>query len=203
MISYILLIISIILVVIGYLLLIVSYFTNKNKKKDITGADQVQKLLIDDSAINLIEDKEAYFSHYNIKRNIVKLKSKTYNGRDVFSLAVASFLSGYSLVKNNIFNYIAFIFKELKIFSFIPFITIIMSYLVSNSGDSKIAIVIFIVALVYLYLINSINTEAIDRVKLNDMDINKVMSIFNKISTIFFISILVQMLRLIVIILNI
>ena len=169
MISYILLISSIILVILGYFLLVFIYLFNNNKTKDITAADQVQKILDDDNAINLIEDKDALFSHYNIKRDIVKLKTKTYNSKNIFSLAIATLLSGYSLVKNNILNYISYIFKELKIISFIPFI----------------------------------NIEAVDKLKIKDEDINKVLNIISKVTTIFFISTLVQIIRLVVIILNI
>ena len=203
MISYILLIISIIFVFFGYILLIFTYFLNKNKTKNITAADQVQKILDDDNAINLIEDSDAYFSHYNIKRDIVKLKSKTYNSKSIFSIAIASLLAGYSLVKNNILKYISYIFKELKIFSFIPLITIILSYLVTNSGDSKIAIVIFIIVAIYQYIINTINMEAVEKIKIKDKDINKVLNNVSKVTTIFFISTLVQIIRLVVIIMNI
>ena len=203
MISYILLIISIIITILGYLLLIFTYLLNKNKTKDITASDQVLKILDDENAINLIEDKDAYFSHYNIKRDIVKLKTKTFNSKDIFSISIATLLSSYSLIKNNFFKYISYIFKEIKFFSIIPLITIILSYIVQNSGDSKIAIVIFIIIAIYQYLINTINTEAINKLNIEDKDINKILNIINKTSTIFFINTLIQIIRLVVIILNI
>ena len=203
MISYILLIISITLVIIGYLILIITYLLNKNKTKDVTAADQVEKILNDDNAINLIEDKDAYFSHYNIKRNIVKLKTKTYNSNDIFSISIASLLSGYSLAKNNTLNYISYIIKQLKFFTFTPLITIILSYIVTNSGDSKIAIVIFTIVVIYQYIINTLNTNAIDKIKIKSKDINNILNIITKISTLFFITTLIQIIRLVVIILNI
>ena len=85
MISNVLLIISIILVILGYLIIIFTYLLNKNKTKDITASDQVLKILNDDNVINLIEDSDSYFSHYNIKRNIVKLAIKN-NKIKLFSL---------------------------------------------------------------------------------------------------------------------
>ena len=203
MISNVLLIISIILVILGYLIIIFTYLLNKNKTKDITASDQVLKILNDDNVINLIEDSDSYFSHYNIKRNIVKLKSKTYNSKDVFSIAIASLLSGYSLTKNNILNYLSYIFKQLKFFSFSPAITIIISYIVTNAGDSKIAIIILLLIAIYQYILNDLNTKALEVINIKDKDINKILNILTKTTTIFFISTLIQIIRLIVIILNI
>ena len=203
MLSYILLIISIILVIIGYLIIIFTHLLTKNKTKDITAADQVLKILDDESAINLIEDKDTYFSHYNIKRDIVKLKTKTYNSNNIFSISISSLLSGYSLTKNNLLKYISYIFKELKFFSFLPLITIIISYLVTNVGDSKISIIIFLIISIYQYIINTINTEAIENINIKDKDIYKILKIINKTATIFFISTLIQIIRLVIIILKI
>ena len=203
MISNILLILSIILVILGYLIIIFTYLLNKNKTKDITASDQVLKILNDDNVINLIEDSDSYFSHYNIKRNIVKLKSKTYNSKDIFSIAIASLLSGYSLTKNNILNYLSYIFKQLKFFSFSSAITIIISYIVTNAGDSKIAIIILLLIAIYQYILNDLNTKALEVINIKDKDINKILNILTKTTTIFFISTLIQIIRLIVIILNI
>ena len=203
MISNILLIIIIIIVILGYLIIIFTYLLNKNKTKDITASDEVLNILNNDNAINLIEDSDSYFSHYNIKRNIVKLKSKTYNSKDIFSIAIASLLSGYSLAKNNLLNYVSYIFKELKFFSFSSIIAIIISYIVTNAGDSKIAIVIFILIAIYQYILNTLNTSAIEIINNKEKNINKILNILNKTTTIFFISTLILIIRLVVIILNI
>ncbi|MBR3161543.1 MAG: zinc metallopeptidase [Bacilli bacterium] len=203
MISFILLIISFILVASGYLIIIFTYLFNKNKELDITAADQVLKILDDDSAISLIEDKDAYFNHYNIKRHIVKLKAKTYNSKDIFSISVATLLSGYYKIKDKSLVYVSYVFKELKIFSFIPVITLIISYFVNSIGDSKISIVIFMFVLLYQYVLNNINTIAMDKINIAGNDINKIVKILTKTSTIFFVSTLVQVMRLVVIILKI
>ena len=188
MISFILLIISFILVASGYLIIIFTYLFNKNKELDITAADQVLKILDDDSAISLIEDKDAYFNHYNIKRHIVKLKAKTYNSKDIFSISVATLLSGYYKIKDKSLVYVSYVF---------------ISYFVNSIGDSKISIVIFMFVLLYQYVLNNINTIAMDKINIAGNDINKIVKILTKTSTIFFVSTLVQVMRLVVIILKI
>ena len=143
MISNIILILGIILIILGYLYLIILYVVNKNKKLDITAADQVENLLKRNDSINVIESKDNIFSSYNLKRKIVKLTSKMYESNSLFSVSVASLLSGYSLVNNKLINYFSYVFREIKYFSYTGIITIIFSFMVSNIGDSKLLIVIF------------------------------------------------------------
>ena len=202
MISNIILILGIILIILGYLYLIILYVVNKNKKLDITAADQVENLLKGNDSINVIESKDNIFSSYNIKRKIVKLTTRMYESNSLFSVSVASLLSGYSLVNNKLINYFSYVFREIKYFSYTGIITIIFSFMVSNIGDSKLLIVIFFLIAIYQYLINSFNSEVMENIEV-DKDINRVINNISRVNTIFFIGTLLEMLRLVVIIFNI
>ena len=202
MISNIILILGIILIILGYLYLIILYVVNKNKKLDITAADQVENLLKGNDSINVIESKDNIFSSYNLKRRIVKLTTRMYESNSLFSVSVASLLSGYSLVNNKLINYFSYVFREIKYFSYTGIITIIFSFMVSNIGDSKLLIVIFFLIAIYQYLINSFNSEVMENIEV-DKDINRVINNISRVNTIFFIGTLLEMLRLVVIIFNI
>ena len=202
MISNIILILGCVFILFGYIYLIIIYLTNKNKKREITAADQVENLLEGNDSINVIESKDNIFSSYNLKRKIVKLTSKMYESNSLFSVSVASLLSGYSLVNNKLINYFSYVFREIKYFSYTGIITIIFSFMVSNIGDSKLLIVIFFLIAIYQYLINSFNSEVMENIEV-DEEINGVINSISRVNTIFFIGTLLEILRLVVIIFNI
>ena len=199
--STIILIISLALVIYGYIKLLITYILNKNKKYKNKAYEVVIKLLDDESSINLIESKESSFSKYNIKRKMVKLSENTYDNDNIFRVSVASMLSGYALSKSKYLQTLSTIFKELKVFSYSAIICIIISILTTNMGDAKISIVPVSLIAVYQYILNLINIEALDSVDVSK-EVNVIMNTFNKVNNIFFISSLVQIVRLVVIILN-
>ena len=110
MISNIILILGVGLTVILYLYIVIIYFINKKKEDSMTSSELVLKLLDNDASINLIESKESMFSKYNIKRKMVKLSESCYDSKNYFNLAIASLLSGYSLLNNNLLNYLGYVF---------------------------------------------------------------------------------------------
>jgi Zn-dependent membrane protease YugP len=199
--STIILIISLALVIYGYIKLLITYILNKNKKYKNKAYEVVIKLLDDESSINLIGSKESSFSKYNIKRKMVKLSENTYDNDNIFRVSVASMLSGCALSKSKYLQTLSTIFKELKVFSYSAIICIIISILTTNMGDAKISIVLVSLIAVYQYILNLINAEALDSVDVSK-EVNVIMNTFNKVNNIFFISSLVQIVRLVVIILN-
>ncbi len=199
--STIILIISLALVIYGYIKLLITYILNKNKKYKNKAYEVIIKLLDDESSINLIESKESSFSKYNIKRKMVKLSENTYDNDNIFRVSVASMLSGYALSKSKYLQTLSTIFKELKVFSYSAIICIIISILTTNMGDAKISIVLVSLIAVYQYILNLINAEALDSADVSK-EVNVIMNTFNKVNNIFFISSLVQIVRLVVIILN-
>lgn len=199
--STIILIISLALVIYGYIKLLITYILNKNKKYKNKAYEVVIKLLDDESSINLIESKESSFSKYNIKRKMVKLSESTYDNDNIFRVSVASMLSGYALSKSKYLQTLSTIFKELKVFSYSAIICIIISILTTNMGDAKISIVLISLIAVYQYILNLINVKVLDSVDVSK-EVNGIMNTFNKVNNIFFISSLVQIIRLVVIMLN-
>ena len=197
----IILIISLALVIYGYIKLLITYILNRDKKYKNKAYEVVIKLLDDESSINLIESKESSFSKYNIKRKMVKLSENTYDNDNIFRVSVASMLSGYALSKSKYLKTLSTIFKELKVFSYSAIICIIISILTTNMGDAKISIVLVSLIAVYQYILNLINAEALDSIDVSK-EVNGIMNTFNKVNNIFFISSLVQIVRLVVIILN-
>ena len=202
MISKLLLIVSLTLTIIPYILLLITYISSKKEKK-ITASENILKILENDSSINFIENKESIFSHYNIKRKIIKLSSKTYDSRTIFSLAVSSLLAGFSLINNKLINYLSYIINKLKIITILPIIAIILSIYVHTIADAKIAMFIIIILAVIEYIINYLITLAINNINIKDKDISKILNIFILNTKIYFIAVLIQILRLFLIILNI
>lgn len=204
MLNQILTVLIIILITIGYLIILFTYLTNKkNNTRGKSASSLVLDLLNNDSTINLIESKESIFSKYNIKRKMVKLSSNTYDNNSYFSQAIAMLLSGYSLINNKYLSFLGKIFNELKIVTFSPLIVILVNIFATNIADSRIAIIILIIIAIYQYILNDINSNAISEVKSKDIKINKILVTLTKVNTLFFITTLIGILRLIIIILKI
>ncbi len=201
MLNQILLIISIIITTIPYLLLLITYITNK-KETNITASENILKILENEDNINFVESKDNYFSHYNIKRRIIKLTSKTYDSKTIFSQATSSLLAGYSLINNNLINYLSKIINKLKIFTIIPLISLTLTILAHNTGDCKIALIIIIITAIIEYIIYNLTETAINNIK-PTKDTNKILKIFLLNTKLFFIGNLIQILRLIIIIMEI
>ena len=200
MINNILLIISICITLLGYILLLIAYITNKKEYK-ITASENILKILDSDNNINFIENKESNISHYNIKRKIIKLSPNTYDSKTYFSIALSSLLAGYSLINNKLINYLSYIINKLKIITILPIISILLSIYAKNIGDCKIAIVILLIISIIQYIINNLTEESINIINIKNNNINKILNIFLLNTKIYFISTLIQILRLFLIIL--
>lgn len=203
MISQVLLTIIIVLTIFSYGYIVILYFINKDKESNKTGSELALKILNNDYEIKVIESKGKIFSTYSFRRKMIRLSTKTYYGKDYFSLYVSYLLSGYEIVKNKYTELISKVFQNMKIVSFSGIITCIISIITNNSIDSKFAIIACIIISVYNYLIYSIHINIKEKIKKID---KKVIEIFDKmlfINKLFFITTLIAILRFIIIILNI
>ena len=203
MLEHVLLGVGIILDIILYLMFFITYINNNNQNYSKTAQETVIDLLKENPNINVIKNNSQFFSKYNIKRKIVKLSNNTYDSSSYFSNAVASLLSGYELTKNKALSYLSYVFNELKVISLMPVIVITLSILVTNAIDAKIYILASIIVLIYQYIINNITMEATQKVNSSDNKLNNILNIFNKCSTLSFVITLTQILRMIIIIMDI
>lgn len=211
MISNMLLIISIGLVIISYLFILINYFIYKKKLiEDYSGFDIAKEITDNYDSINIVSSSDVIFSEYDIKRNVIRMNSKNYDGKSIFDIAVGAILAGYSLVNQNNNNYFKFSFvvRRIGYLGFVSLIGVVLSSFISNIGDAKIGLVVFGILLVYQYMryqISVLSNEFIrDSVKKNVyIDISKVLDSvisFNKIS---FVVMLILIIRLVVIIFGI
>lgn len=210
MISYWLLILSIVMVGGSYFLLLVNIFGNSKRKIDnCMGFDISKEVTSNYDAINIVNSNDIMISEYDIKRNIIRLNTKNYDGDTYNDVFVSALLAGYSLVNSNnsdLFKF-SFIFKKIRCVSLLPLVMVLMSYFVRSVGDAKIGIVVFLVFLVYQYMRYQIAISASDIIK-NNLS-NEIYSkiegslgkdiVFNKV---FFVASLVMILRMVVIILG-
>jgi Zn-dependent membrane protease YugP len=203
MISNFLLGLGILTVLLGYFKIILLYVVNLKKNNSISGNETARKLLNDDSVINVIENKSLIFSKYNIKRKMLKLSSKDYDGENMVTSAITSLLSGYAISDSKYLNIVGYVFKELKFITFSPIVTAIISLLVYNIGDAKIGLFLIGITLVYQYLLVVINGEAYTKISNIENDILDIVKKIVDSYTIFFVSSLIFILRLIVIIIDI
>lgn len=185
---------GIILIICSYLWFLILYIVGRNKKVNDNSLELILKRE-DKKAINVIKDADSIFSKYNISRNMIKLAGDSYDKNDVFSLAVCYILSGYAKCKNK-FVFISKFFREIKIISFLPFITILVGLVCNSRTDSMIGLCILGFILIYLYIIDSINNELLDDDKYNELVISLIKKIII-INKLFFLSNLIIFIKLI------
>lgn len=211
MISYILLVVSVIGVILLYSFIVINYFINKKKFIDnYSGFDVAKEVTTNYEMINIVKSSDIVVSEYDIKRNVIRLNDNNYEGNSYFDILISSILAGYSLVNSENPDSFKFslLFKKIRWISFSSLIMVILSIMISNIGDAKIGIVIFILLLVYQYMryqiaINSnlVIKENLDKELYNKLEKSLGMDItINKVS---FILSLIMILRLVVIILEI
>ena len=211
MISYILLIVSIIGVMFSYLILIINkVMVSKKHVDNYTGFDIAKEVTTNYDVINIVSSSDIVSSEYDIKRNIIRLNSKNYDGNSYIDIAVSALLAGISLVNNESSSYFKFssIFKKIRSISLVPLVMVILSYFISNIGDAKIGIILFSLLLVYQYMRYQIVVSANEFIENNldkniyDMIKNIIYGYINFYKVSFIVS-LVMLLRLVVIILAI
>ena len=206
MLSNMLLIILVCLVGSSYLILLINWITSKNNKIDnYNGFDIAKEITSNYDEINIVSCN-GLFSFYDVKRNVIRLNDKNYDGNSFVDISIGAMLAGISLVNSDIRN--KFIFKRVRVISLASLIMMFLSFLVNSIGDARIMMVITFGCLLYLFMRYQMVSGAVSLIECNmDMDIySKIKSIimgyvnFYKIS---FISLLVVLVRLVVIMLGI
>ena len=211
-----LLLISIILILVSYTRIILMYFKTKNiKSKNFTGFDIAKEITSNYNEINIVESKEINISKYNLKRKIIRLTNKNYEENNLFTLAITSCLSGYSLLNINKDKYLQLLSNILPNIDYIgktAILTLIISIMTNTIGDAKIGVVLLIIILAYQYILILINTssheytkEELKKIvsKKELSNINEVLKSFLALHTLSFITTLILILREILIIMNI
>lgn len=206
MLSNILLIILVCLVGSSYLILLINWITSKNNKIDnYNGFDIAKEITSNYDEINIVSCN-GLFSFYDVKRNVIRLNDKNYDGNSFVDISIGAMLAGISLVNSD--NRNKFIFKRVRVISLASLIMMFLSFLVNSIGDARIMMIITFGCLLYLFMRYQMVSGAVSLIECN-MDKNiysKIKSIimgyvnFYKIS---FISMLVLVVRLIVIMLGI
>lgn len=215
MIKNILLILSISIIGISYLRIILIYFKTKNiKSKNFTGFDIAKEITSNYNEINIVESKEINISKYNLKRRIIRLTNKNYEENNLFTLAITSCLSGYSLSNINKDKYLQLLSNILPNIDYLgktAILALILSIMTSTAGDAKIGIVLLGIILAYQYVLIIINTssneytkEELKKIvsKKELSNIEEVLNSFLSLHTLSFITTLILILREILIIMN-
>ena len=211
----ILLIICMVFLVIPYTRIMLIYFKlQKMEIEDITGFDLTKELTSNYDEINIIESKEINISKYNFKRNIIRLTEINYNSKDIFTLSISSFLSGYSLAnlnKDKNIQLLSKIFPNIDYLNKSAILALLISILTKNIGDAKIALILLFIILIYQYLINEINNISKEKTKKalkklltkeNYLLIEIVQNSFLALNKVSFITTVILILREILIIIN-
>jgi len=215
MIKDILLLVAVAMLGLSYSKVLVTYFKNQNKKsKDLTGFDLAKEITSNYDEINIVESKETYFSAYNGKRKVIRLTPKHYERTDYFSLAITSYLAGYSLCDMNQEQSIKLIKRVTPNLDYLcksPIIVIIIALFTNNAGDAKIGLFMLILLTIYQYFVHQLhlcNIEALKqqfkkiKVSLKKEIILEISETFASVTQTAFIASLILMLREILIILG-
>ena len=112
MISYWLLILSIVMMSYAYLLLVINKFGGNSKKIDnYTGFDVAKEVTTNYDTINIVSSSDIMVSEYDIKRNVIRLNTKNYDGNTYSDIFISVLLAGYSLVNSDNNSLFRFCFR--------------------------------------------------------------------------------------------
>lgn len=196
-----LLTITIMLTILGYLTVFITYLINKKKKVAEKAYETVIRLTKKDNSIHLVEESNALLNKYVIKRNIIKLTSNTYNSDSLSSTSVAYLFAGYSLIDNKTLKKLGKFIPYLLVLTLTPVIGSLISLIVSTKADAKIGLIFLGAIAFYQYFLYGLNVAAVTLTKPKEEA--KLLNIFLKVSNLFFIITLLQIVRLGIIILQI
>lgn len=215
MIKDLLLLISIGLILISYLKIIINYITTNKTTHDLTGFDIAKEITSNYEEINIVESKEINISKYNLKRRIIRLTKRNYDSKDTFALAVASYLSGYSLInitKDKSLNLLSNLLKNIDYLNKSSIITIVVSILATTKTDAKLSIILLGIILAYQYIKVQLDEKCLELTKeatknllpaAETLKIEKIIKNFTNLNYISFITTLILIIRQVLIILGI
>lgn len=211
-----LLLFSMIIIIISYTKIILIYLTTKNKRiETLTGFDLAKEITSNYDEINIIESKKITISKYNLKRRVIRLTPQNYQSNNIYTLAISTCLSGYSLANINKDKYLQMISNILPNIDYLnksSLLTLVISLFTNTIGDAKIGIFLLGIILIYQYFLIQINNasnqytkESLKKVipKKELPELEKVLNIFLSLHTISFIINLILILREVLIIMNI
>ena len=204
--EYCLLILGLFLLVVGCLWFLIDYIKYSCIHLFTNGFDVAKKITSNYDDINIVEATNSNVSRYVFKRKVLRFTSKMYSSDDVFSLSLASLLSGISLNDNWYFLHYGKLIPFIDCFPISSFVLAIISLFMYSKGDAKTGIVLGILLLIHEYFYLQIISQGIeivrDKLKVKGLqDIHVVLNHFYKIHLLFFVSGLVFILRFIVIVL--
>lgn len=215
MIGNILLGIGLLVIVCSYMRIILIYFKTRGiEHKDMNGFDIAKELTSSYDEINIVKARDVRNSKYHIKRKVIKLNNRDYDGNYLYSLAVSSCLAGYSLInlhKDKYFRSYSSIFAHIGYLDYSVVIGLLISLFTNTAGDAKIGLILLGIILIYQYFRIQIATVGHEGVvkplkkllsKHDYMNVEKVLQIFLSLNTISFIVTLIFMLREVLIIMN-
>ncbi len=184
-----------ILTIFSYLWFIVLYIMGRRYKTKDNSLELILKRE-GSSSINVIKSSDSIFSKYNTVRSMIKLSDKSYDKSDLFSVTVSYILSGYAVLKDKFFI-ISKVFRNVRIISFLPIVSVGIAFICNSRVDSMIGLVGLVVILIYLYMIDDINNNLIDNSKIDNNIIlcTKKVIIINKL---FFISTLIFSIKMLI-----
>ena len=184
-----------ILTIFSYLWFIVLYIMGRRYKTKDNSLELILKRE-GSSSINVIKSPDSIFSKYNTVRSMIKLSDKSYDKSDLFSVTVSYILSGYAVLKDKFFI-ISKVFRNVRIISFLPIVSVGIAFICNSRVDSMIGLVGLVVILIYLYMIDDINNNLIDNSKIDNNIIlcTKKVIIINKL---FFISTLIFSIKMLI-----
>ena len=204
--EYYLLIFGLFLLLVGCLWFLFDYIKYSCIHLSTNSFDVAKKITSHYDDINIVEAAGSNVSRYVFKRKILRFTSKMYSSDDVFSVSLASLLSGISLNDNWYFYTYGKLISFIDCFHISPFLLAVISLFMYSKGDAKIGIILGVFLLIEEYFYMQIISQGIeivrDKIKVKGLqDIHVVLNHFYKIHILFFVSALVFILRFIVIVL--
>ena len=187
---------GIILVLFGYGMFFWDMVKYARIYKEEIGFDRAKENTLDYNHINIVESGNSFISHYSFDRKVIRMTKRMYYSKDLFSLAMASYLSGISMENTIYTKYYGLLFKRIDFFNKSSILMVILSYFIHTVGDAKIGLIIGIFIIIYQYFYLQICSSSMEGIKIKD-DEKVIFHHLYYMNLILFVSSLVFILRMI------
>ncbi len=152
---------------IGYIVLIL--INNKKKLKKVDGFNATKDILHDYDNINIVKNN-GYVTCYNIKRKVIKIANKMYDGKSVSDVSIPLIEAGISAAdnsKNKAINIFRYIIPNLKLLYILPIILIAINSVTYNISDAKVGVVFGLIFGIISFILINIKCDSRDYIYFN------------------------------------
>ena len=152
-------------------------FVRKNTKSAISGFEVARKILDKKGLkdIHIVETSGTMSDHYDPSRKVVRLSKEVFHGTTVASVAIAAHECGHAIQDKDKYLFMkirAFIFPVVNISSYIAYILIIISFVLSSIGLFYLSILLMSMGVLFQLVTLPVEFNASRRAEVQLKELN-------------------------------